>query len=277
MAYGGTVRVPVQLEFPPASERRKITLELALLAGGKEISRTRDIIEVIPPVTQFRGTIFLQTDKLGPDLKRFLETNVHTPVPTANVPGMWTHVLGSQSDLSGLKPGGDLRKAIEEGATAIVLSPGAQLNSLFPNDIEDVKNVPGEFADFAPCAGTLLAENLQPMDLKWWGRKDDWRVFVANASHRLKPGGTARELIRYIPPHGYIPAEKVKEQYRTVLFEIPLGKGRLWVCDLDLEASVTVDPLAQQFAMNLLRAAADPHSTDKLPHLLSHEEMSKVK
>ena len=113
------------------------------------------------------------------------------------------------------------------------------------------------------------------MDLKWWGRKDDWRVFVANASHRLKAGGKARELIRYIPPHGYIPAEKVKEQYRTVLFEIPLGKGRLWVCDLDLEASVSVDPLAQQFAMNLLRAAADPHSTDKLPHLPSHEELSK--
>jgi hypothetical protein len=61
------------------------------------------------------------------------------------------------------------------------------------------------------------------------------------------------------------------------LFEIPLGKGRLWVCDLDLEASVSVDPLAQQFAMNLLRAAADPASTANLPHLPSHEELSKRK
>jgi hypothetical protein len=277
--YGKTVRVPVRLEFPNEPARRSFALKLKLVADGKDVSSTHDYTEVIPAIKPLSGTLFFHLDdKLGPELSGFLKTNL-PPVPpqSANIPEMWTYVLGPQSDLTDLQPGADLRKVIERGATAIVFSPGEKFTVLFPADIADVRNAPGEYADFSPCAGTALAEGLQPMDLKWWGRKDDWRVFAANTSHRLKPGSAARELIRYIPPHGYIAEDKVREQYRTVLFEIPLGKGRLWVCDLDLEASISVDPLAQLFARNLLRAAADPHSTEKLPRVPSHEELSKRK
>ncbi|MEP6663992.1 MAG: hypothetical protein ABJC04_10040, partial [Verrucomicrobiota bacterium] len=170
---------------------------------------------------------------------------------------------------------GALRAAVEGGATAIVFSPGDKFTNLFSSEILDAKKVPGEYADFCPCAGTALTAGLAPMDLKWWGRKDDWRVFVTDTSHRLQTNATARELIRFIPAHGYIPEDKVKDQYRTVLFEIPLGKGRIWVCDLDLEASVNVDPAAQNFALNLLRAAATPDSTANLPVVPSHEDLLK--
>ena len=57
------------------------------------------------------------------------------------------------------------------------------------------------------------------------------------------------------------------------MFEIPVGKGRLWVCDLDFEQTLEVDPLARKFAENLCRAAADKESTSHLPKLLSHEEL----
>lgn len=63
----------------------------------------------------------------------------------------------------------------------------------------------------------------------------------------------------------------------TVLFEIPLGKGRIWVCDLDLEESVAVDPAAQLLMLNLLRAAADSSSTKNLPAVPSHTESLEVK
>ncbi|MEO7674239.1 MAG: hypothetical protein ABIU09_09210, partial [Pyrinomonadaceae bacterium] len=109
--------------------------------------------------------------------------------------------------------------------------------------------------DHQPSAGTKLTEGLLPMDIKWWGRKKDWRVFVTSSAHRLKPGGTARELIRFIPSHGYIAAERVPEQYMTVMFEIPVGTGRVWICDLDLEESIAVDPAARLLMFNLLRAA----------------------
>lgn len=110
------------------------------------------------------------------------------------------------------------------------------------------------------------------MDIKWWGRKDDWSVFVAGSAHRLKPGGAARELIRFIPSHGYIPAERAPEQYMSLLFEIPVGLGRVWVRDLDLEASGSVDPAARILAGNLLRAAADATSTRNLIKPPTHEE-----
>src|SRR5439155_13951288 len=132
-----------------------------------------------------------------------------------------------------------------------------------------------EFADWSPCAGTKLAENLQPLDLKWWARKDDWRAFIGTTSRRLNAGGHARELIRYIPSHSYIAKEKVPDQYRVVLCELPLGKGRLWVCDLDIYASIDVDPAARIFADNLFAAAADPDSTRNLPKVPSHPELLK--
>jgi len=132
----------------------------------------------------------------------------------------------------------------------------------------------GEFVDWTPARGTKLVEGLEPMDLRWWGRKgDDGKAYVSTGSFRLKSGGKARELFRYIPPHSYIPAERVPWQLRTVLFEIPVGKGRLWVCNLDLASSVGIDPVADLVARNLVAAAVDPNSTSNLRPMPSHEEM----
>ena len=91
----------------------------------------------------------------------------------------------------------------------------------------------------------------------------------------MKPGGKARELIRFIPAHSYIAKDKVPEQYRVLMSEIPIGKGRLWICDFDLAASAEVDPVARIFQENLYRAAADPESTKSLPKVPSHEELLK--
>ena len=187
-----------------------------------------------------------------------------------------------------------LRRKIEDGATAIVFSPSSrELCKLFPADFvnpdakppsnrpaatapaEEKKPDIVEFADWATCAGTKLTEDLQPLDLKWWARKGDARAFIGNTSQRLKTGGKARELIRYIPSHSYIAREKVPEQYRVVLCELPLGKGRLWICDLALAESIEVEPIARIFADNLYRAAADPESTKNLPKVPSHEELLK--
>ncbi|MDQ3440648.1 MAG: hypothetical protein M3478_09905, partial [Planctomycetota bacterium] len=166
------------------------------------------------------------------------------------------------------------------GATAIVFSPSKEILKLFPDDLLDTRGTAekpdfAEFADWYPARGTKLAENLQPMDIKWWAREGDWRVYVAGTSHRLKPGGKARELIRFIPSHSYIAAEKVPDQYRVVMSEISLGKGRLWICDLDFAASADVDPAARLVQDNVFRAAADPESTKNLQPVPPHEVLLK--
>jgi hypothetical protein len=204
-----------------AEGRRRIALITRLMQGGRELSRTVDPVEVFAPVAPV-------------DLSQAIQ------------PG---------ADLSGLAPGGELRKRAEAGATVIVLSPGKALVDLFPEAVEGTRSATGEFADWSPAAGTALAEGLDKMDLKWWARRNDWRLFVNSSAHSLKAGGRARELVRFIPAHSYIPAEKKAGMYYSVLFEIPLGKGRLWVCDLDLLESMDVDPAARLFARNLVRAA----------------------
>ncbi len=245
LKYYATVKVPVKIKLPQVDARKKTEMLVMLkTADGGPVSATTDPIEIFPrlavaPAATNPKVIFIQKGE----------------------------------PLAGFADQQPLRQQVESGATAILFSPSKQIVELFPNDLLDVKSDVAEFADFAPCAGTKLVETLQPLDLKWWARKDDWRAFIATTSHRLKPGGKARELIRYIPAHSYIAKEKVPDQYRCVMSEVPSGKGRIWICDVDLAASAEVDPIARIFADNLSRAAADPESTKTLPKVPSHEEL----
>ncbi len=154
----------------------------------------------------------------------------------------------------------DWRRRAESGETVVLLNPGKALVDLFPDDVEGFRAGPGEFAEALPDALKTLGFH---GGLKWWGRKNDWRVFVASGAHRLKKGGQARELVRFIPPHSYIAPERVPEQYLSVLFDIPVGKGVVRVCDLDLDASVPVDPDARRVAAAI--AAAGLRSTAASP------------
>lgn len=276
LAFYETARVPVKIELPSDSKRRELSLCLRLLDGRKEISRSTDYVEILPAPQPIKLNASVYTNGLGAELSNFLQTTARF-TSLADSTSAQVILLGKGDDLAGLDKGGTLRAAIERGATAIAFTPVDNFTNLFASDILDAKKLTGEYADFDPCVGTTLAEGLQPMDLKWWGRKNDWRVLVANLSHRFTTNSTARELIRFIPSHGYIPEDKAYEQFRTVLFEIPLGKGRLWVCDFEIEASVSVDPAAQLFTANLLRAAIDPNSTAKLPRVPTHQELLKQK
>jgi hypothetical protein len=245
LPYYQSARATLDVTLPAADARKALQLVTRVTTpDGKEIAATTDEIELFPRPATTR------------------------PAPHSNV-----ITLAAGQPLDGLKEGGPLRQQIEAGATAIVFSPGKPIAALFPDDLLDANADVAEFADWFPAAGTPLVENLQPMDLKWWARKNDARAFVATTTHRLQPGGRARELIRFIPAHSYIAKEKVPEQYRCVLSEIPLGKGRLWICDLDLAASQTIDPAARLFADNLFRAAADPDSTKNLKPMPTHEQL----
>jgi hypothetical protein len=249
LKYFATAKVPVKLMLPAVEKRTKGNLITRLLEGEKEISRTSDAVELFPPPS---GAVKVPENVI---------------------------VIERGKSLSDLAEGKAVYTKVADGATAIVFSPAKEIVQMFKADLMDVKNDPakdiGEFTDWYPARGTKLAEGLEPMDLKWWARKGDWRAFVANSSHRLKSGGTGRELIRFIPAHGYISEDKVPDQYRVVMSEIPLGKGRVWICDLDLDQCVDVDPAARMFQENLYRAAADPESTKELMGVPSHAELLK--
>jgi hypothetical protein len=261
--YYKTAKLPVRLNFTSNISVARFATELVIrvMSHGKLLAESRDPIE-----------IFARPSAPAPEQ------------PTGNVV-----VIKKGASIADLAPNEPLYERIRSGATAIVFSPPTSIARLFPDDLisDEKKPTTGksaaeskkpdfiEYADWMPVRGTPLAGGLRPMDLKWWVRPNDERAFIGSISRRLKPGGTARELIRYIPSHGYISEEKVPEQYRCVMLEIPIGKGRLWICDLDIDACATVDPAARLMADNLYRAAADPNSTKNLPTVPTHEQMLK--
>ena len=273
LKYYETAKVPGEIKIPNGvNSRAKLNLVTRLLQGGAEISRTVDEVEIFPrqaTPTKLQSTAV--NVSLGAEMSKLVSEKFQKVERVASNNAVI--FVGKNAPLEDLKPGGKLYNAALNGATVVVFSPGKKIQDLFPNDVSAVKNVNGEFADWTPATGTKLAANLQPMDLKWWARSEDWRVMVAGESHKLNPKGAARELIRFIPSHGYIALDRISEFIQTVLFEIPVGKGRVWICDLDLEESVSIDPAARIFAENLLNAAADANSTKNLIKMPTHEEM----
>jgi predicted TIM-barrel fold metal-dependent hydrolase len=279
VAYYETKKIPVRIRLPEANEpRQALQLTMRLVQEGKEIGFSTEPIEIFqkPGLPKSKLTSPLIALSTGSEITKVATeyfSNIETELPSNGDPGNCVVILGSGVGGTNLAADTPLRRLVEQGATAIVMSPGLAFTQVFGEDILEVKKGPVEFADTAPIARTTLSEGIRLMDVKWWGRTNDTRVFAGSQSHRLTAKTSARVLLQYIPPHSYIAADKVPEQYRTVLFELKIGKGRIWVCDLDFEETLPVDPIARQFAGNLFRAAADPESTSQLPKLLTHEEL----
>ncbi|MEO6654795.1 MAG: glycoside hydrolase family 2 TIM barrel-domain containing protein [Pyrinomonadaceae bacterium] len=265
LPYYATIRQPVRISIPQTKNaRQSLNLVLRLSDGKNEMSRTLDKIEVFAQTVQSSAPIGgsrAVTVSLTGDLRKFVDDSkvfrsVSDEIPAVIEAPHTVFLINGDNSSKALQKGGRGREMVEQGATAVLFSPGKSAVDLFPDDILGVKNVTGEYADLSPSAGPPLTEGLQPMDIKWWGRKNDWRVFVASSSHRLKAGGAARVMISFIPSHGYIAPERVPEQLMSVLFEIPMGKGRAWICDLDFEESLTTDPAAQLLMSNILKMSA---------------------
>ena len=273
LKYYENEKVPTEFKIPATNNARtKMTIITKLFDDKTEVSRTIDDIEVFPkPLAQTKLPTMAAAISLGAEISKL--TNEKFQKVSGEISNNSVIFVGKDALLDELKQGGKLYNGAQNGATIVVFSPGKKIQELFPNDVSAVKNVNGEYADWTPASGTKLVKDLQPMDLKWWARTNDWRAMVASESHKLNPSGAARELIRFVPSHGYVALDKIADYMQTVLFEIPVGKGRVWVCDLDLEASVSVDPAARIFAENLLNAASDENSTKNLIRMPTHEEM----
>ncbi|MDQ3748738.1 MAG: hypothetical protein M3367_06975 [Acidobacteriota bacterium] len=272
LKYYATAKIPAEIKTPQVGNARtKLNLITKLSQGNAEISRTIDYVEVFPRPVASKLPTKAANLSLGAEMSKLVGEKFQAI--SNDLSNDSVILVGKGSSLDDLKSGGKLYKSANDGATVIVFSPGVKLQGIFPSDVMSVRKVSGEYADWAPATGTKLAQNLEPMDLKWWARVGDWRVMVASEAHRLNPKGAGRELIRFIPSHGYIALDRVSEFMATTLFEIPVGKGRVWICDFDLEESIAVDPAARIFAENLLNAAADPNSTRNLIVMPTHEEM----
>jgi hypothetical protein len=306
LPYYATTQASVKLAMPKQinGSRQKATLTARVMSGKKELSRSDEQIELFikPPTSKpavpsnviviKRGQPLMPLLKGGDIYERVAAGATAIVLSPANedIAYLFPKALfndevererdrraattraatrrAATTQRAGHKPPASRKSAT---TTSSVATAGAATRPA--TQAAERREQYVEFADFSTAAGTRLTQNLQPMDIKWWTRENDWRAHCGTTSVRLRPDGGGRELIRYIPPHGYIPEEKRPEQYRAVLCEIRIGKGRLWICNLDIEASQSIDPAARIFTDNLYRAAADPQSTNSLPKIPTHEQL----
>ncbi len=278
--YYKTISVPVHLTLPRTTQaRQKMWVTFRLGDQGREISRTSDRIEIFSnPVPPHPLDLTVTALSLEPELNRLAKdifATVQTRLPEK--PEGALILAGPKMSLKDLAPDRPLFETISRGATAVLFIPSREIAPLFPDQIAATEKTLAEFGDISAILSTPIGQGLEPMDLKWWTRKNDNRAFIASNAHRLNPSGKARSLVGYIPPHGYTSDDKLTEHYWSVLSEIQIGYGRIWLCDLDLAKCMGADPMARIFAENLLRAAADPGSTRLLKPMPTHAELLKGK
>ncbi len=270
--YYQTIRVPmrisvppfaasVPLSVPPATNRLSYTLRLRLVRGGQEVSHTEDPVEVFsrswceePLKSLSEGAVgalgavegLVDLLKAAPAAS---VVSVGPRQPLAGARAIFVNAETAEREMPALK------RFAESGGTVVVIGLGARAQKLFPDAISRSRDVTGEFVDISDTPDALK-RGLAKTDLKWWYRTDG-RAFVASATHNLKPEGPARPLARHTVVHGYIDEAKKADYITSPLVDIPAGKGRFVLCDLDLASSVDVDPAARRFACNLLAWAAE--------------------
>lgn len=258
LKYMATRRVALEARIPEVRGRVKVLLRIRLLSGGRQISYTEDPVEIfspdwaLQPMTDIpRGSIV--AEGLSAQLSAELAPASVKVVSGETAPPKNARVLltaGTQDELQ--KRESALRRFAEEGGTVIVLHAGAAAEKLFPRDIAGSRALLGEFVDLSETPRELRGD-LEKMDAKWWGRGDG-RAYVARSAYTLK--GSAKALAKLIVVHGYVAPEKLPDYITSPLVEIPVGRGRFILSELNFEDSSPWDPVARRLLGQLLLWAA---------------------
>ncbi|MEO7675097.1 MAG: glycoside hydrolase family 2 TIM barrel-domain containing protein, partial [Pyrinomonadaceae bacterium] len=162
LPYYSGVRQPIRLSVPKTNTARQAFNLLFRLRDGKiEISRTLDKIEIFAksantaaPATDSRAVMV----SMGEDVRKFTRDakifqTVSEEIEAGSIASRTVLLINGESAAKIMQKDGSMRKLVENGATAILFSPGKTAVDLFPNDVLSVRKVTGEYADHQPSAG----------------------------------------------------------------------------------------------------------------------------
>ncbi|MBN2475144.1 MAG: hypothetical protein JXB62_11085 [Pirellulales bacterium] len=258
VAPGTAEKFEETISLPSVAQRQEAELQLALSVGGKEVYHDTKAVSILPkpaaggipsgalavfdPAGQARALL----DDLG--------------VPLRSVASLDALPADAKVLLVG-------RDAIEEDQStstrlAVYASQGRSVVVLDQSSPLKYQAVPAEmklaprtkrsdFGEEVPAADGRTAfiedashpgfEGLKNKDFFTWG--PDHLVF-RNAY--LKPTRGAKSLVQCGPRLEY-----------SALVEVPVGKGVMYLSQLDLGAKLEVNPVARQLLLNLIRAGLD--------------------
>ena len=257
VAPGTAEKFDEELVLPPTTTRQEGELVLSLQVEGKEIYRDTKALSVLPAVTATpldaqSLTVFDPTGATSAFLEKLGQS--HTVVTSLeNLPSTARVILiGRDAIAEQDSTSTQLAVLAAEGRSVIVLDQSSPLKyQAIPAELELApRTKKNEFGDEVPTADgrTAFIEDsahpaltgLQDKDFFTWG--PDHLVY-RNAY--LKPTRGAKSLLQCGP-----------RLTQSALVEVPIGRGVLYLCQLDLGAKLEVNPVAQHLLLNLIRCAA---------------------
>jgi hypothetical protein len=145
-----------------------------------------------------------------------------------------------------------VRRFAEAGGQVLILHGGKYVQSLLPEWVDAVLEERGEIVNLRVSESECF-DGIEQPDLQWWNVEPGKTPYACRRSFRLKDHPGAEALATYLRVHWYMsnPPEQLKDMSGTPLFEVALGRGRIVVCEMELEAAAR-DPLAGRLLRNLI-------------------------
>jgi hypothetical protein len=246
-----------EIAIPAVTTRQEGELSLALAVGGTEVYRDSKAVSVLPPpvAEKLAANTVLVFDPAG-ETTAFLKgvgqpCTVITSLET--IPAE-AKVLVVGRDAIDAKDSTSTRLAVlaSEGHSIVVLDQSNPLRyQAIPAEMELAPRTKrSDFGAEIPAADGRTAfledvshpvlRGLKDKDFFTWGPD---RLVFRNAY--LKPTRGGKSLVQCGP----------RLQY-SALVEVPVGKGVMYLSQLDLGANLAVNPVAQHLLLNLIRGAA---------------------
>ena len=241
--------------MPSVTQREEGTLQLVLSVAGKEVYNDSKAVSVLPPpspagidagkvvVFDPRGDTAAWLHRLGLPVRQLASCD---DVPAdAKVLLVAPDALDEEASTSTR-----LAVSASQGLSVIVLDQSQPLKyQAIPAELQLApRTKKSDFGEDVPAADGCTAfvedpshealQGLRNKDFFTWG--PDHRVF-RNAYR--KPTRGAKSLVQCGPRLEY-----------SALVEVPVGKGVMYLSQLDIGSKLDFNPVAQQMLLNLLRA-----------------------
>ncbi len=273
VAPGSAEKFDEELTMPAVATRQEGELSLALTVGGKEIFRDTKPVSVLPaPAAEKLGANAVALFDPAGETATFLKSAgvAFTTVPTLEAIPAGAKVLLIGRDAIEAKDCTATRLAVcaSEGRAVIVLDQANPLKyQAIPAEMDLAPRVKkNEFGTEVPTSqgSTAFIEDtshpalrgLKDKDFFTWGpdlpTAPAGQTNAAQASHvvyrnaYVKPTRGGKSLVQCGPRLEY-----------SALVEVPVGKGVLYLSQLDLGSKLAVNPVAQQVLLNLIQAGAN--------------------
>ena len=265
VAPGTAEKFDEELTLPDAARREEGELLLTLSAGGKEIYRDTKAVSVLPAPTaaKLAPGVVAVFDPAGQAAAFLQRAGVaFTPVPSLDAIPAGAKVLVVGRDAIDAQDSTSTRFAIcaSEGRAVIVLDQSHPLKyQAIPAEMDLAPQTKkNEFGTEVPVADGRTAfiedsshpalEGLKDKDFFTWGPDPEGAGAPGHLVFRhayLKPARGGKSLVQCGPRLEF-----------SALAEVPVGRGVMYLCQLDLGARLAVNPVAQRVLLNLVHCGA---------------------